>query len=107
MTSTDSFYDQPDWTAVITIYFYGDGETFPPHFSVDVSPEDTVAGVKDRIFNKSEDKGYNMAGIDQQSMIVCFPDDGDDKLCHYYLDKTKVRDFTPNVPMVAFLPCFL
>ncbi|KAG0344768.1 hypothetical protein BG005_001681 [Podila minutissima] len=104
MSSTDLTYEHPEWQDTITVYFYGDGETFPLFSSVEVSPEDTVAGLKDHIFNKADDKGFDMAGFDQESMEVDFRDVDSENPC-FYSNETKLKDFEEPCD-VAFLPCF-
>lgn len=114
MDYTDSLYDQP----AITIYFYGDGVTFPSYSSVEVSEEDTIAGLKDHIFNKAEEEGFDVKNIEQESMIVAFQDgfrdNGEIQLCHYSSNNIQLKAFRCSCkedctcsPKVAFLPCFL
>ncbi|KAG0027220.1 hypothetical protein BGZ81_005784, partial [Podila clonocystis] len=102
-SDTGSFSECPEWQD-ITVTCYGGGDKFPWRSSVTVSKEDTVAGLKDHIFNKAEDEGFSMEGIDLQSTTVCFLDDGDNKT-YVYLDDIHLKDFD-STPKFAFLPDF-
>lgn len=105
MDPTDSFHETPERNTGIIIHVYGDGMTFPLLSLVEASLEDTVAALKNHIFNKAEDQGFIVKDIDQESMIIHFQDIGGDKLC-YHEDEFTLKEFKGPYDVV-FLPCFL
>ncbi|KAG0068432.1 hypothetical protein BGZ90_000581 [Linnemannia elongata] len=90
----------------ITITCHGDGVVFPHMLEVEVSLlKDTVASFKDLIFDKAEEKGFNMEGIDPEAVFIGFQDDAY-QAAEYYHEGKKLKDFE-NVPRYAFLGHYL
>lgn len=78
---------------------------FPDTFDVKATREDTVTGFKELLFIAAEERGFNMEGIDPDSVFIAFWD-ADEEEAKMYNGFVKLAKIRPT-PTLAFLRGYL